>query len=154
MYRYLLIAVFALSTGAFAADVSVSGGVAAKSGSKSVSVAFSVRDKQVIKHYYKKRSAQQGNQARRNGKGTPPGQAKRDGKTPPGLAKQGGLPRGVAKQGRLPKEAKTETLPRELENKLSRLPDSYVRVRVGNDFVILDKKTRVVLDIARGLGGV
>lgn len=38
-------------------------------------------------------------------------------------------------------------LPPELERRLSRLPDGYIRVIVGSDIVLMDRRTRVVLDI-------
>jgi hypothetical protein len=44
-------------------------------------------------------------------------------------------------------------LPPELERQLAPLPSpNYVRVKVGQDLVIMNKQTRVVLDIAVGLG--
>lgn len=83
----------------------------------------------------------------------PPGLAKRGGDLPPGLAKKDRLPPGLAKRDRLPEDVRYEPLPVELERKLPPLPDNnYVRVRVGQDIVLFDKKTRVVFDIAHGLG--
>jgi hypothetical protein len=155
MYRYLLIAALALPLGAFASDLSVSGRIAMRDGNKSVSVTFSNRDREAIETYYRRSGEYREERGHKHGKGMPPGLAKRGGKVPPGLAKHGGLPPGLAKRDRLPMEVETEVLPRELERRLSPLPSGdYVRVRVGTDFAIMDKKTRVVLDVARDLGGV
>ena len=73
---------------------------------------------------------------------------------PPGLAKRKTLPPGLAKRDRLPEDVAYVVLPVELERQLPPLPaPDYIRVRVGTDFLILNKKTRVVIDIAKGLGG-
>jgi len=70
-------------------------------------------------------------------KGLPPGLAKREGNLPPGLAKREKLPPGL--QG--------EALPYELEEKLSPLPSSMVRIRIGHDIVLMNRTTRVIFDI-------
>ncbi len=88
----------------------------------------------------------------RGGKGMPPGLAKRGGDLPPGLKKKDRLPPGLAKRDRMPDDVHYEPLPRELEVKLTPLPDkNYVRVRVGKDIVLFNTKTRVVFDIQRDL---
>jgi hypothetical protein len=70
---------------------------------------------------------------------------------PPGLAKQGKLPPGHAKRlgarDTLPPSLAYRPLPAELERRLSRLPDGYARVIVGGDIVLIDSRTRVVLDV-------
>jgi hypothetical protein len=69
------------------------------------------------------------------------------------LAKRGGnLPPGLAKRDRLPPGLQGDALPYELERKLSRLPSSYVRVRIGQDIVLMDRNTRVVFDVVYGVG--
>jgi len=45
-----------------------------------------------------------------------------------------------------------EPLPYDLDRRLSRLPSSYVRVRIGQDIVLMDGRTRVVLDVIYGVG--
>jgi len=59
----------------------------------------------------------------------------------PGLAKRDTLPPGL--QGR--------SLPRELESRLAVLPAGYVRVTIGHDIVLMNRDTRVVLDILYGV---
>jgi hypothetical protein len=71
---------------------------------------------------------------------------------PPGLAKRGKLPPGFVKRDALPSGHPGERLPHELESKLSSLPLNYVRMRVGQDVVVMDAKTRVVLDILYAVG--
>jgi hypothetical protein len=149
MYRYLLVlaAALVIPASSFATDISVSGHVSVSDRNTSVDVAFSNHDKSVIATYYQRASAEQPGGWHGNG-------PKHGGRVPPGLAKHGGLPPGIAKRDRLPPEVVTEPLPPELERHLSPLPSpNYVRVKVGQDLVIMDKRTRVVLDIAFGLGG-
>lgn len=92
-------------------------------------VVFSERDRVIIRDWY--------DQRRRS--------------LPPGLAKQGKLPPGHAKRlgprDSLPPGLAYRSLPPELERRLSRLPDGYVRVIVGGDIVLINARTRVVLDI-------
>jgi hypothetical protein len=140
MYRYLLVAVLALPAAAPAGDVAVSGRVSVRDQNKSVDVVFTNSDKTVIQNYYRQSESDRKDKAK-HGK-----------KVPPGLAKKGGLPPGLAKRQRLPDDVHYEMLPPALEAKLPPLPSpNYVRVKVGQDFAILDKKTRVIFDVAVGL---
>ena len=88
-------------------------------------VQFSDRDRQLIRDYY-----------RGAGKKTPPGLAKRD-RLPPGLVKRRALPPGVQGRG----------LPSALEVQLTRLPEAYMRVVIGADVAIVERATRVVIDV-------
>jgi len=96
-----------------------------------VEIRFSDRDRVLIRDYYRRH-------------------------LPPGLAKKSRLPPGLRKQlyrhGELPPGLQGRGLPAELERRLSRLPDGYVRIRVGTDVVLMDRRTRVVLDIIRDIG--
>lgn len=98
-----------------------------------VRVVFSDHDRTIIRDYY-----------RSYYRALPPGLAKQ-GKIPPGhayrLQRHQGLPPGVA----------WEYLPADVEGRLSRLPDGYVRVVIGADVAILHTRTRVVLDVIEGL---
>jgi hypothetical protein len=143
MYRYLLIAALSLPAGVLAADVSVSGHVSVKDQNKSIDVTFTNNDRAVIQEYYRSAGGEEKEYKHKH----------KDKKVPPGLAKKGGLPPGIAKRQRLPEEVRYEPLPPVLEAKLPPLPSpDYVRVRIGQDFAILHRQTRVVMDVALGLG--
>lgn len=129
MYRYVLFALMVLMLGGCATYGATSGRVVIKDDDSVVDVRISDHDRSLIEHYYKK--------SYKNRKGLPPGLAKRGGNLPPGLAKRDKLPPGL--QG--------DPLPYELERQLTKLSTSYVRVRVGQDIVLMDRKTRVVFDV-------
>lgn len=113
----------------------VSGQIGVSSPHAAVSVAFSDRDRQIISDYYA-------------------GQA-RSGRTPPGLAKRDRLPPGLEKQlrrnGELPPGLQGRGLPGDLEAGLSQLPAGYARVVIGGDIVLSNTRTRVVVDILKGV---
>jgi hypothetical protein len=98
-----------------------------------VRVVFNDQDRTIIRDYY-----------RSSYRGLPPGLAKK-GKIPPGhafkLLRHQAIPPGVT----------WETLPADVERRLSRLPDGYVRVVIGTDVAILHTRTRVVLDVIEAL---
>ncbi|WP_096461379.1 hypothetical protein [Sulfurifustis variabilis] len=116
-----------------ATQAATSGRVVIRDQNAVVDVSFSRHDRAVIEQYY--RGAHQ--------RGLPPGLAKRNGALPPGLAKRDVLPPGLS----------TVPLPVELERQLTPLPAVYVRVRIGNDIVLMDRKTRVVFDVIYGVVG-
>lgn len=97
-----------------------------------VTLVFSDRDRDEIYRYY-----------RRN---LPPGLAKKE-TLPPGLRKQ------LARRGTLPPGLEGQRLHRDLERRLSPLPRGYTRLRVGTDILLLDERTRVILDIVSDIGG-
>lgn len=92
-------------------------------------VSFGEKDSRLIRNYYKS-----------NRKRLPPGLAKKD-KLPPGLEKQ------LARKDKLPPGLQHRLLPLELEQRLSPLPRGYIRLKVGGDVILIDKFTRVVVDI-------
>ena len=94
-----------------------------------VRVVFSDRDRALIRDYYGPPH-----------RGLPPGLAKK-GKVPPGHAMK--LRRGDP----IPDGYMWRPLPRELEERLSRLPEGYVRVVVGTSVGLMEVRTRVVLDL-------
>jgi hypothetical protein len=98
-----------------------------------VRVVFSDHDRGLIRDYY-----------RGYYKGLPPGLAKK-GKVPPGHAKK------LYLHQPLPPGLEWRHLPDDLERRLSRLPDGYVRVTVGADVAIMRTHTRVVLDLIENL---
>lgn len=94
-----------------------------------VRVVFSDRDRAVIREYYAPPP-----------RGLPPGLAKK-GKVPPGHAMK--MHRGAP----VPDGFGWRPFPRELEDRLSRLPDGYVRIVIGADVGIMEVRTRIVLDL-------
>jgi len=101
-----------------------------------VRIVFSTRDRELIRGYYHDRYSN-----------LPPGLAKRGGNLPPGLQKHlerdGTLPPGLQKR--------VEPFPEDLEVRLPRLPDSYRRVVLGVDIMILDRRTQRIVDIVRDI---
>lgn len=74
---------------------------------------------------------------------------------PPGLAKKGKVPPGHAKKlyrsQPVPPGLEWRYLPGDLEGRLSRLPDGYVRVIIGADVGIMNVRTRVIMDLIEDL---
>lgn len=133
-YRFLLIALVALFANGCATDLLTSGRVVLKDDKRVIDVSFNDHDRNLIDQYYR-------HHKKHKGKKMPPGLAKRGGNLPPGLAKRDTLPPGL--EGR--------ALPVDLESQLTPLPNSYVRVRIGADLVLLDRNTRMVFDIIYGV---
>ena len=108
-----------------------SGSIEVRTEDISAKVAFNEKDREIIKSYYshKKKS-----------KRMPPGLAKKD-TPPPGLQKH------IVKHGELPPGLKKRSLPYELENSLTPLPKGFVRLKVGGDVVLMNEKTRIVVDV-------
>ena len=98
-----------------------------------VRVVLSDRDRLLIRDYY----------------------APRYSRLPPGLAKLGKVPPGHAKKlyrnAPVPHDYRWDPVPRELEGRLSHLPDGYVRITVGGDIAIMNVRTRVVVDLLEGI---
>jgi hypothetical protein len=107
------------------------GGVAVSSDHAFVSLTFSDADRALIQNYYRQH--------------LPPGLAKRE-HLPPGLNKQ------LARRGTLPPGLSGEHLPDDLEVRLSRLPAGYVRLRIATDVLLLDSRTRLILDVVSDIG--
>lgn len=133
MFKKLTVVLAALWLGGCATHVLTSGRYAVRDNHASVEVAITSHDRTVIQDYYRE-------YARSGAKKTPPGLAKR-GQLPPGLRKRDALPPGL--QGR--------DLPQDLEARLSPLPAPYIRVIIGGDLILLNRQTRVVMDILRGV---
>jgi len=92
---------------------------------------FSRRQQHLIRSYF---------YSEHNGRGLPPGLAKRNGKLPPGLAKQvrrnGTLPPGLQRQA--------DPFPWELTRQLPRLPRGYSRVLVEGRALIVGRDNRIL----------
>lgn len=95
-------------------------------------IVFSMRDRDTIRNYYHDRNSN-----------LPPGLAKRNGNLPPGLQKHlerdGTLPPGLQKR--------VQPFPEDLERRLPPLPDTYRRVTLGVDILILDRRTQRIVDV-------
>lgn len=101
-----------------------------------IDLSFNDHDRQLIREYYGHKSKH---------KRLPPGLEKK-GKRPPGFQK------GFARHDHLPphfmyRRSTYHRLPRELEHRLSRLPDGYLRVMIGGSVVLFDERTRVIFDV-------
>ncbi len=99
-----------------------------------ISIVFSNRDREVVHDYY------YGGE----GRGLPPGLAKRGGNLPPGLQKQ------LARNGTLPPglQKKCQPFPVELDRRLPALPPDYSRVMIGTNILIVNRKTNIIADVA------
>lgn len=120
-----------------------------------VAVVFSDNDRRHIRDYYHARYEKRHRESRRyeekhSRKKMPPGLTKRE-KLPPGLEKREQLPPGLAKRDRVPAGVHGRPLPSELERRLSRLPAGVSRVRVGAEIVLINDRTRVVLDVIKDI---
>jgi len=132
MNKFVLLVLAGVMLGGCASYSATSGRVVIKDDTSVVDIRIADRDRGIIENYYKRTKKK---------KGLPPGLAKRNGNLPPGLAKRDKLPPGL--QG--------DPLPHDLEKQLIRLPSTYVRIRVGQDIVLMDRKTRVVFDVVYGI---
>lgn len=130
MSRQIFMLLLSLALTGCATHAATSGRVVLQDGTSQVTVSFNERDRALIHDYYSKQK-----------KKMPPGLAKREGKLPPGLAKRETLPPGLQR----------EALPFELERQLTPLPSGYVRLRVERDIVLLDNRTRVIVDVIHGV---
>lgn len=133
---------------------------------------FGDRQREVVRDYYSRREHEQEEHARyrprdgrddwhgrghgrddryggddredhaRGRRGMPPGLATRD-RLPPGLERQ------IRRNGTLPPGLRMRPLPRALEARLPPPPENCVRVIVGTDIVLMNERTRAVLDVIR-----
>lgn len=123
MTKSIWVMLLALSVGGCALETATSGRIAVGEGGSRMEARFSPRDRAVIEDYYRDR--------------LPPGLAKRGNALPPGLARHERLPSGLRSRG----------LPASLEGRLAPLPGPYVRLRVDGAVVLVNRDTRVVLDV-------
>jgi diadenosine tetraphosphatase ApaH/serine/threonine PP2A family protein phosphatase len=93
-------------------------------------LAFSDRDRDAIYNYYRRT--------------LPPGLAKKQ-RLPPGLRKH------LARHGELPPGLSSYRLPHDLDRRLVRLPNGYVRLIVGTDIVLLHERTHLILDVVQNI---
>ena len=119
------------------APYSTSGRVVVQDDHGMIDIAFSDHDRELIREYY-------GYTHKSKHKHLPPGLAKK-GKLPPGLQKQ------LVRRGHLPPGLQHHRLPNEMERRLSRIPDGYLRVMIGGSFVLLNEHTRMIFDVIHDL---
>ena len=108
-----------------------SGSIAVENKEVKAGISFGAQETEKIKHYFGGKTKE---------KRLPPGLAKKE-ELPPGLQKH------IEKYGELPPGVAGKRLPSELEKTLTRLPENYVRLKVGGDVVLMNEKTRVVFDV-------
>lgn len=132
MWNWALMLLLTVTLTGCATHAATSGRVVISNDSGMMDIRIGEQDRAMIERYY----AGAGQKKR-----MPPGLAKRGGQLPPGLAKRDTLPPGLQR----------ESLPAELEAELTHVPTSYARVRVGGDIVLLDRRTQVIVDVARGI---
>ncbi len=84
------------------------------------------------------------NKSKGKSKGIPPGLAGRK-ELPPGIQKQ------IAQGKRLPSGTETYSLPEDLRHRLPSIPSDVDRRVVGDDIVLIQRGTNLVLDILEGV---
>jgi hypothetical protein len=138
----LAVSTFAISGCQVQPVVHGQGGVVIHDGATRVALVFSDLDRRYIHDHYRALYQERLRHYKRSKghKGVPPGHARRE-YLPPGLAKRDRLPPGLT--GR--------RLPHELERRLSPLPAGVIRVRIGTELLLLDERTRVVLDVIKDI---
>ena len=80
------------------------------------------------------------------GSGLPPGlqrQLERNGRLPPGLERQ------LYRNGTLPPGLQAQALPYDLAGQLPRRDDRFEILRIDNDVLLVERATRLILDIIR-----
>lgn len=130
MKKLLVVLFVALFVSACQTAPHTSGRVTVHGDKASVSIGFNDYERGYIHRYYR---------------------GKKPKRVPPGLAKKNKLPPGLAKRDRLPPGLQGRYLPGDLERHLRRLPDNYVRLKVGHDIVLMDRNTRVIFDVIYGV---
>lgn len=124
MLRITLVLLGALISAGCGAYAVTSGRVAIRE--DNVAQHFSGRDRVLIEEYFR---------------------AHPEKKIPPGLAKREKLPPGFTRRDSLPPGLEGRPLPRDLESRLTALPAAQARVLLGHDVLLIQRDTRVVLDI-------
>ncbi|MCK4536498.1 MAG: hypothetical protein KAT93_05765 [Desulfuromonadales bacterium] len=134
----LLTCIFAVVLGGCVnAPYSTSGRVVVQGDHGMIDIAFSDHDRELLREHY-------GYKHKSKHKHLPPGLAKKD-KLPPGLQKQ------LVRRGELPPGLQYRRLPNELDRRLSRIPDGYLRAMIGGSFVLFNENTRVIFDVIHDL---
>lgn len=125
-------------------DVTLSGRVTVGDERAQLKIEFSSDDRRHIHNYYYREQPESDSKQHRTRKRLPPGLAKRE-QLPPGLQQQ------IQRNGRLPPGLEGEALPQALEVRLAPLPVEYIRLRVGRDIVLMDRHTRITVDVIKNI---
>lgn len=123
MRQLLMMVLVTWMLGGCATHVASSGSVVLQDDSRATHAGFSDRDRQIIMDYYQRH--------------------KRDQQAPS---------TGLVRRDVLPPTLPSRRLPTALETQLTPLSQPYMRLEVGNDVVLIDRNTRVVIDIIYGVG--
>lgn len=123
--------------GCIASPYGTSGRVVVQDDHGMVDIVFSDYDRELIREHY-------GYQHKSKHKHLPPGLAKKN-KLPPGIRKQ------LVRNGQLPPGLQYQRLPYDLERRMSRIPDGYIRVVIDGSFVLFNEHSRVIFDIIHEL---
>lgn len=110
---------------------------------------FTDKEKELIEDFFdilQGRTEQSSKDKSKKKKGLPPGLAKKK-ELPPGLAKQ------LEKKGTLPPGLAKRDLPRDLESRLPGRKSIFERIIVGDDILLIERGTQIILDILRGAVG-
>ncbi|MBL6953957.1 MAG: hypothetical protein ISR50_15065 [Alphaproteobacteria bacterium] len=120
-------------------------------------VIFDAVEKRLIREYFapqdRKGQTKSDKEPRGKGKKNQHGKKGRPPGLPPGLAKRGGLPPGLAKRQQLPPGLARRDLPNGLLAILPTAAAGTERLVVGNNVVLIQKATGIVLDILSDVGG-
>lgn len=122
--------------------VHIGGGIVIRDDNLSIAVMFSEHERRLIHNHY--RQIRKNKYKKNKHKKMPPGLAKRD-RLPPGLRKQ------LRRKGQLPPGLQGRGLPPELVRKLSPAPKGHVRLMIGGNLVLMNTKTRVIVDLVKDL---
>jgi hypothetical protein len=105
-----------------ATHVASSGAVVLQDDSRPAHTGFSDRDRRIIMDYYQQHKAEQT------------------------------AATGLVRRDVLPATLPSHRLPAALDAQLTPLPAPYTRLQVGSDVVLIDRNTRVIIDIIYGVG--
>jgi hypothetical protein len=131
MYKQAVAVILTLCLGGCATHAVTSGRFVVRDSNATIDVRFSDPDRVLIQDYYRGTAKNKHQQ------------------TPPGLAQRSQLPPGLAKRDTLPPGLQGRDLPGDLEARLTVLPAPYVRLIIGSDIVLMNGRTRVVMDVMR-----
>ena len=123
-------------------------------------IVFNEAEKRLINDYFDRALGRKFDNEAGDGGGKSRGKGKKKNKgkskgLPPGLVGRQQLPPGIRKQiaqgKRLPDGTETYSLPEDLRRRLPSIPRDVDRRVVGDDIVLIERGTNLVLDILEGV---